>query len=452
MAAFDVLTIIRGLAVQDLITFLHADGLITRSECAAIKRTSRDLRENPVRVLRSLNVAAPEDIQRCFKVYFNYPLVTDALVSNLTGEYAALIPVDLALHFSVFGFGQEGDSLHVGMEDPTDRATIEALKFFLGKEILPSAANVYQLTTAMTRLYGVAEGASGLETVIDQARGAGAWSQTEREMFEKILEERRIREQEVRKSVTFVSATGSEKKPVVRNDFANSANSAKTAETAGDSKKPVEPPSFQEKSEVHEPSSGGSLFASDDFDFDGIDEKKSAMPDLDSAGDDEFSDATLPQNTKVSQSNTFEDDSLLSHEELLASVETDSLPEFDEDSFESDSDTGVDVFEPGELEEPSEISEPPTPSAPVSLSISVMTNLVQKALLKVSLCTDRAAATAAANAVLGAEMISIESDQSGPILVHYQGARLTEYQLNQSPWSSLRILLRALEKKSQSNS
>ena len=439
--------------MQDLITFLHADGLITRSECAAIKKTSRDLRENPVRVLRSLNVAAPEDIQRCFKVYFNYPLVTDALVSNLTGEYAALIPVDLALHFSVFGFGQEGDSLHVGMEDPTDRATIEALKFFLGKEILPSAANVYQLTTAMAKLYGVAEGASGLETVIDQARGAGAWSQTEREMFEKILEERRIREQEVKKSVTFVSASGAEKAPIPRTDL---VNPAKSAETGSSLAKSPESSGFQSTSEDSESTAGGSLFESEDFDFDGMDDKKSALPDPDSGEDDGFSDGTLEQKMTMASDNTVADDSMLSHEELLASVETDSLPEFDEDSFESDSDTGVDGFEFGELEGQSEIPDildaPNDPVPTVNLSVSAVTNLVQKALLKVSLCAYREAATSAANAVLGAETISIESSHSGPIQVYYQGTMLTENQLNQSPWSSLGVLLRALEKKAQSNS
>ncbi len=439
--------------MQDLITFLHADGLITRSECAAIKKTSRDLRENPVRVLRSLNVAAPEDIQRCFKVYFNYPLVTDALVRNLTGEYAALIPVDLALHFSVFGFGQEGDSLHVGMEDPTDRATIEALKFFLGKEILPSAANVYQLTTAMAKLYGVSEGASGLETVIDQARGAGAWSQTEREMFEKILEERRIREQEVKKSVTFVSPAGAEKSAIPRTDL---VDSAKRAEAGSNLKESLDSSDLQSKSEGRDTSSGVSLFESEDFDFDGMDEKKSALSDPDSSEDDGFSELTSQQNTSLGQDNAVADDSMLSHEELLASVETDSLPEFDEDSFESDSDTSLEVFEVGELEGQSEITEiPEVPNDPVpaaNLSISAITNLVQKALLKVSLCAYREAATTAANAVLGTEKISIESTHSGPIQVHYQGTRLTEFQLNQSPWSSLGVLLRALEKKAQSNS
>jgi hypothetical protein len=158
----------------------------------------------------------------------------------------------------------------------------------------------------------------------------------------------------------------------------------------------------------------------------------------------------------MGQDNTAADDSMLSHEELLASVETDSLPEFDEDSFESDSDTGLDVFGIEELEGQSEISEIPEvsndPAPAVNLSISAITNLVQKALLKVSLCAYRDAATTAANAVLGAEEISIESGHSGPIQVHYQGTRLTEHQLNQSPWSSLGVLLRALEKKAQSNS
>lgn len=191
--------------MQDLVTFLHADGLITRSESLAIKTAARDLHENPVRILRSLNIASPKDIQKCFKVYFNFPLVTDSLVDHLTGEYASLIPIDLAIHYSVFAFGEDGNKLFVGMEDPSDRSTREALRFFLDREIVASAANVYQLRRALDKLYGLDESASGLETVLDKARGAGAWSETERALFEKILQERAAREEEERKSITLVS-------------------------------------------------------------------------------------------------------------------------------------------------------------------------------------------------------------------------------------------------------
>jgi hypothetical protein len=191
--------------VQDLVTFLHADGLITRSESLAIKRAARDLHENPVRILRSLNIASPSDIQKCFKVYFNFPLVTDSLVDHLTGEYASLIPVDLAIHYSVFGFGEEANKIFVGMEDPSDRSTREALHFFLDKDIVASAANIYQLKRALSKLYGLDERSSGLETVLDKARGAGAWSETEQALFEQILQERAAREEDERKSVTIVS-------------------------------------------------------------------------------------------------------------------------------------------------------------------------------------------------------------------------------------------------------
>lgn len=182
--------------MRDLIGLLHGDGLLTRAECTALRKAAQDLNESPAKILRSLNVAAPQDIQRCFRVYFNFPLVTDALIESLTPDYAALVPVDLALHFGAFGFGQEGNRLFVAVEDPTDRRVIESLRFFLNCEICPAAANVYQLSAALERLYGVPESHSGLLTVLDKARGAGAWSQHERALFEQIFEERRLREEE----------------------------------------------------------------------------------------------------------------------------------------------------------------------------------------------------------------------------------------------------------------
>lgn len=435
--------------MQDLITFLHADGLITRSECTAIKKASRDLRENAVRVLRSLNVAAPEDIQRCFKVYFNYPLVTDSLVDNLTGEYAALIPVDLALHFSVFGFGQEGDCLHVGMEDPTDRATIEALKFFLGKEILPSAANVYQLTTAMAKLYGFTEGASGLETVIDLARGAGAWSQTEREMFEKILQERKIREQEINKSVTFVSAVSRDKPQSAPSDLRSPAGQLKSAAQWNGSAESFGAPA---KTEVADIISGSSVFKNEAFDLDTLAETSAGLVEGDKVVAAERLLENFEQNSGSAQGSAPKDDSMLSHEELLASVESEPLPEFDEDAFETD-EAGIEVFGPAGLDatqdggaEPDEVK--PAPAAAAHLSIAALTSLAQKALLKVSLCRDRQAAIAATNAVVGGERIRVESGGAGSLLVYYDDSLLSETQLNQAPWSALGILLRSVEKKS----
>lgn len=194
--------------MQNLISFLHADGLITRTEAHAIAKAARELNENPVRILRSLNIASPLDIQKCFKIYLNFPIVTDVLVESLTGEYASLIPIDLAAHYSVFAFGEDGDRLFVAMEDPTDRATLSALEFFLEREIVPSAVNVYQLSRALQKLYGVDEEFSRLETVLDQARGAGAWSEKERELFRKIMEERSAREAERKRAVTYIPVEG----------------------------------------------------------------------------------------------------------------------------------------------------------------------------------------------------------------------------------------------------
>ncbi len=426
--------------MQDLISFLHADGLLTRGECSAIKGAARNLQENPVRILRSLNIAAPADIQRCFKVYFNYPMVTDTLVASLTSDYAALMPVDLALHYSVFAFGQDTNKLHIGMEDPTDRVTLEALKFFLNRDLQPAAANVYQLCSALEKLYGVSESQSGVETILDRARGSGAWSLHEKALFEKMLEERRLREQEDLRTTN--SPASHRKSP---------SPTAATDQTLGANGTSLGRPDHEETiSKVR--ASGTDDIETEDGGLD----------------DDEWSASGSPALTAA------DDSSAESFEDLLEAAASDSdIPPFDEDDFgfETGDETASPVADPNpfpdtssgfeeatltpsndlmDLTETESFEADTTPEALPTIPHLTLSGLAQKALIKVSMANSGNHAIAIANAIFEHLQVVFFVDEDGTVAVNAAGQNVTEAHLETLPWSVLAPLARSLGKKSQS--
>lgn len=394
--------------MQDLVTFLHADGLITRSESLAIKKAARDLHENPVRILRSLNIASPKDIQKCFKVYFNFPLVTDSLVDHLTGEYASLIPVDLAIHYSVFGFGEEGNKLFVGMEDPSDRSTREALHFFLGKEIVASAANVYQLKRALVKLYGLDERSSGLETVLDRARGAGAWSETERALFEQILQERAAREEDERKSVTIVSV------PNTKSPSGSPAGAARGQNTRSHLKvvPPPDPVSAEAENLEHLPI------------------KNEAQPSPDVLTAHSAEDETLDALEPLSQDPPDEEQEP-GYE--LAQFDESLLEPFDDDAFEAEpefvdllvkTDDDTDdledsVPEAAALDTSDEAFDCPSADQPFeNIDLPALKKVAQRAQVKLALCKDIRDALASLNELLQPlAMAVLVGDDKRPLLL-----------------------------------
>ncbi len=475
--------------MQDLVTFLHADGLITRSESLAIKKASRHLHENPVRVLRSLNIASPLDIQNCFQLYFNFPLVTDSLIDNLTGEYASLVPVDLATHYSVFGFGEEGNRLYVGLEDPTDRATLGALSFFLNRELLPSAANVYQLSRALEKLYGLDEKMSGLETVLDQARGAGAWSKSERELFDKILEERAARESEMRQNVTIVP-TGlpqpqeeSWAHPVEPPpEPASEPEEAALPETAVAEATEVD---------VSEPELGedaGAFTADIDLAEVETEEQPPAEPvslldsidedELEELDDDDFAvesdlvelspDPTeLPEAAQAGE-NADEPEleepaaDFADFDEGWEGSEPEAEPELAEPAAEfADFDEGLENSEPlsepvqePEVEQDALLDEPMADvvgleaaaerealAAPSAQKLSL---LAGRARIKLSLCGSAEERVNIANSLFDAVGVVFERNETGGVDVICDGEKLSEEQLQEAPWSQLAKVLALL--------
>ena len=157
--------------MYDLLQVMQQDGYLSSGELIALRKTCKELGENPVRVLRSLNIASPEQIQEYLQRYFRVNALGDQAIALLDESYQSYIPIDIAVHYSCFGLGEENSALYVAMEDPSDRGTIQQLRFFLNKRIIPIAATVFQLADGLTKIYRVTVPNLRLTTVIERSRG-----------------------------------------------------------------------------------------------------------------------------------------------------------------------------------------------------------------------------------------------------------------------------------------
>lgn len=158
--------------MHDLLQLMYQDGHLSSTELAALKRTARQLGENPVRVLRSLNVATPSEIKELLQRYYGFSAATDQLIDELDDSLRALIPADIALHYCVIPIAEENNQIYVLLEDPTDKGTLSQLEFFLGKKMIPVIATVQQLSNGLCRLYGVEPGRLKLSGLLEASRGA----------------------------------------------------------------------------------------------------------------------------------------------------------------------------------------------------------------------------------------------------------------------------------------
>lgn len=157
--------------MHDLLQLMYQDGALSSTELVALRKTCRNLRENPVRVLRSLNIASPAEIQALLQKFFGISAITDEVIDALDENFKALIPTDIALNYSVFAVAEEDGKVYVAMEDPTDKGTIHQLEFFLGRQIIPVVASSFQLASGICKLYGVDISELKLSTVLESSRG-----------------------------------------------------------------------------------------------------------------------------------------------------------------------------------------------------------------------------------------------------------------------------------------
>ncbi|MEY4065678.1 MAG: hypothetical protein RIR26_1886 [Pseudomonadota bacterium] len=161
-----------GDTMHDLLQLMYQDGHLSSTELEALKRTSRQLKENPVRLLRSLNIATPGEIKNLLQRYYGFAAATDKLIEELDDSFRSLIPADLALHYCVIPIAEEKSDLYVLMEDPTDKGVISQLQFFLDRRIVPVIATMQQLTNGLCRLYGVEPARLKLSGILETSRGA----------------------------------------------------------------------------------------------------------------------------------------------------------------------------------------------------------------------------------------------------------------------------------------
>ncbi len=158
--------------MHDLLQLMYQDGHLSSTELAALRRTSRQLKENPVRILRSLNVATPGEIKELLQRYYGFAAATDKVIDEIDDSLRAIIPADIALHYCVLPIADENGEIYVLMEDPTDKGIISQLQFFLDKRIVPVIATVQQLSSGLCRLYGVEPGRLKLSGLLEASRGA----------------------------------------------------------------------------------------------------------------------------------------------------------------------------------------------------------------------------------------------------------------------------------------
>ncbi|KAB8032145.1 hypothetical protein [Fluviispira multicolorata] len=157
--------------MYDLLQIMQQDGYLSSIELLALRKTCKDLGENPVRMLRSLNIASPEQIQDYLQRYFGVGALGKQALAMLDETYQSLVPIDLAIHFSCFGLGEDANALYIALEDPSDRGIINQLRFFLNKRIIGVSATVFQLAEGLSKIYKVHKSALNLTTILENTRG-----------------------------------------------------------------------------------------------------------------------------------------------------------------------------------------------------------------------------------------------------------------------------------------
>lgn len=155
----------------DLLQAMHQDGFLTSTEVHALRQTCKELGENQVRVLRSLNIASCEQIQDYLQRYFGSPSLSAEALELINESHQIFMPQDLALYYSCFGLGEDRNVLYVALEDPTDQGTIDQLRFFLNKKIKAVYASVYDIAQGLQKIYRLPIDRQKLSTAIDLSRG-----------------------------------------------------------------------------------------------------------------------------------------------------------------------------------------------------------------------------------------------------------------------------------------
>lgn len=392
-------------AVYDLLHLMYQDGHLSSTELHALQKTCRELNENPVRVLRSLNMASPVDLQGLLQKFYGVSAVTDALILALDESFKTLIPIDVALHYSVFAVSEEGETLHVAMEDPTDKRTVNQLRFLLERKIVPVVATVHQLAAGLTRIYDLTTSQLKLSTVIDASRGFVGGVKYENDAPEIPLTSREQSVVDRAVEASFgLPETGLHERPEASSD-------AGDAGTFG-----LENP-FSPEERAHEPTRNALAELAGAFD---------GPNDVDESGDDVLAEqAQAEPKAAFAEVGPAESEASDAVADVAADVfeepaETEvSLSEFADAPLGGD----ADAPEARTEREPERPDDAPTLDLTPAM-LSNVTAAANAALVKIMLARDRSVALAVLNARLGAHGIKIDESAEGELAVVFMGAQV----------------------------
>lgn len=156
--------------MNDILTIMQKNDVLSSQETQLLRKTSQDLGENQIRLLRSFNIASSEQIQDYLQKYFRVPLLSSQTLAQLNETHKAFVPVDLALHYSCFGVKEKKDSLYIALEDPSDKNILSQLSFFLERPVVGLSATEEQLKQGLQKIYGLAENELKLQPSLEKTR------------------------------------------------------------------------------------------------------------------------------------------------------------------------------------------------------------------------------------------------------------------------------------------
>jgi general secretion pathway protein E/type IV pilus assembly protein PilB len=135
-------------------------GLLTAEKIAAARAVAAahtDLTVPPPRLLDVLvDESAIDDRQvvALLAAEFGMPLAPDLAALRVAGDVLGLVPRELAAHYRLLPFAQEGRVLRVAVADPLESDGVDTLGHLLKLTIEPHVATAADITAAIDRFYG----------------------------------------------------------------------------------------------------------------------------------------------------------------------------------------------------------------------------------------------------------------------------------------------------------
>jgi hypothetical protein len=187
--------VLKGEPLYQLLEALKQQGFLTLEEFTSIRKTCRSLKENQVKVLRSLNILTQHQIQAVFFELFALEILAENFLKFLSPNLSLEVPRTLALQLGVLPLGKnpktlkpqifnaktnfiptnihntKNDFLKIAVEDPLDPTMLHKLKFFLEVPFLLVCGTAEQILKGLSLVYGVNSDEVNLQSTIEKSRG-----------------------------------------------------------------------------------------------------------------------------------------------------------------------------------------------------------------------------------------------------------------------------------------